>query len=146
MLFLKWIWGKHRFETVYLICATSSTVLVFIGCIVNSFIESTILKHVLNVITITLNFFSAWFVWKLYATHFKRYYKEFTDSYPARIKTYKYLQARRDELMQEYPDMEPMPELPRPFNFARSYRKSRWIYFAGIALNIFAALFNILVW
>lgn len=146
MRFIKWLWGKHRLDALYLICVTSTCVVVFIGCVVNAFIESMILRHVLDVITITLNFTSAWFVWRMYVRHFKRYYKEFADDYPDRIKRYKFLQTMRDDFMKEYPDQEPLPELPRPTNLSRSYGKSRWIYYIGIAINILVGLFNILTW
>lgn len=138
------MWQLHRWATTLLFVGITSLIVLVVGGVLNIWLESPLLTRFLHYAGIILNFGMAWCSWKLYVQDYKAYYKKFSDSHKERIKRYKFMLTIREDLMREYPNSEPLPFIDRPVNWARSYRKVRWLYWFGILLNLLLGFYHLL--
>lgn len=137
MFRLKYFIHKHRLMGVYMLCAISTTFIILVGSLVNVAWPNPILTKAMTVLTICLNLGTAYFTWLLYKLYFLKDYRKFQEDHAVRVERYNALKVAYSESNTPFPAW-----LTPPTDFAKSYRKLRWMYFVGIGVNVFLFIMN----
>lgn len=134
-------WNQHRVITAYISFAFATLIFIVTGCIVNMFIDSKALSITVTLVTICLNFVSVYYIWILYSKFWRVSYKRAVEHHPVAMKQHEEFR----EHYRKYPGLGEMPQwlIDPPIDFPKSYRKMRWIYWAGIGMNFLLGVFNI---